>query len=88
MGQFEEAIERADRSLNREPNFTPVLRVKLVACAQLGRVEEARRCLQRVDELQPALTIAQLKNYPGMSVSPDIMNLFVDGFRKAGVPEG
>jgi TolB-like protein/class 3 adenylate cyclase len=85
--RFEEAIEWADRSLNHEPNFTPVLRVKLVACAQLGRVEEARQCRQRVDELQPGLTIAQVKNYPGMSVSPEIMNLFADGFRKAGVPE-
>jgi hypothetical protein len=64
-----------------------VLRVKLVACAQLGRVAEARQCRQRVDELQPGLTIAQVKNYPGMSVSPEIMNLFADGFRKAGVPE-
>jgi adenylate cyclase len=87
MRRFEEAIEWADRSLNREPNFTPVLRVKLVACAQLGRVEEARQCRRRVDELQPGLTIAQVKNYPGMSVSPDIVNLFADGFRKAGVPE-
>ncbi|HKM71095.1 MAG TPA: adenylate/guanylate cyclase domain-containing protein [Stellaceae bacterium] len=85
--RFEEAIEWADRSLNHEPNFTPVLRVKLVACAHLGRVEEARQCRRRVDELQPGLTIAQVKNYPGMSVSPEIMDLFADGFRKAGVPE-
>ena len=87
MRRFEEAIEWADRSLNREPNFTPVLRVKLVACAQLGLIEEARRCRRRVDELQPGLTIAQVKNYPGMTVTPDIANLFADGFRKAGVPE-
>jgi adenylate cyclase len=88
MGRFEEAIEWADRSLNREPNFTPVLRVKLVACAQLGRVEEARQCRRRVDELRPGLTIAQVKNFPGMSVSAEIMEFFVDGFRKTGVPEG
>ena len=87
MRRFEEAIDWADRSLNHEPNFTPVLRVKLVACAQLGRLDEARQCRRRVDELQPGLTIAQLRNYPGMSVSPDIMNLFADGFRKVGVPE-
>ncbi len=70
MRRFEEAIEWADRSLNHEPPFTPVLRVKLVACAQLGRVEEARQSRRRVDELQPGLTIAQLKNYPGCRSRP------------------
>ena len=41
MRLFQEAVEWADLSLNHEPNFTPVLRIKLVACAQLDRVDEA-----------------------------------------------
>ena len=35
-------------------------------------------------ELQPELTIAQLKSYPHPS---EILNLYKDGFRKAGLPE-
>lgn len=53
MGRFEEAVEWADRSFDQEPRFTPVLRLKLVACAQLGRIEEARQCLRQVLELHP-----------------------------------
>jgi adenylate cyclase len=84
MRRFDEAIEWADRSLDGEPRFTAVLRVKLVACAQAGRIEDARQCLRQVLELQPELTIAQLKNYPHPS---EILNLYKDGFRKAGLPE-
>jgi TolB-like protein/class 3 adenylate cyclase len=87
MGRFEEAVEWADRSLDMEPRFVPVLRFKTVACVQLGRIEEARRCLRQVLELQPELTIARLKNYPAMSVTPEILVLFEDAFRKAGLPE-
>jgi tetratricopeptide (TPR) repeat protein len=85
--QFEEAVEWADRSFDQEPRYTPVLRVKVVALAQLGRIEEAEHCLRQVLELQPGLTIARLKNHPGMSVTPQILSLFADGFRKAGLPE-
>ena len=87
MKRFEEAVEWADRSFDQEPRYTPVLRVKVVACAQLGRIEEAQHCLRQVLELQPGLTIARLKNHPGMSVTPQILSLFTDGFRKAGMPE-
>jgi TolB-like protein len=87
MGRFEEAREWADRSFDRDARFTPALRVKLVACAELGRIEEAGQCLRRVLELQPELTIARLKDYAGMSVTPQILSLFADGFRKAGLPE-
>jgi tetratricopeptide (TPR) repeat protein len=87
MRRFEEAVEWADRSFDQEPRFTQVLRVKLVACAQLGRIDEARQCLRQVLELQPELTIARLQDYPGMSVTPEILALFSDGFRKAGLPE-
>jgi hypothetical protein len=64
-----------------------VLRVRLVACAQAGHIEEARRCLQQVLELQPDLTIARLKDFPGLSVTPEILSLCSEGFRKTGLPE-
>jgi adenylate cyclase len=87
MGRFEETVEWANRSFDREARYAPVLRVKLVALAQLDRIEEARSCLRQVLELQPDLTIARLTDYPGITVSPEILNLFSDGFRKAGLPE-
>jgi hypothetical protein len=73
--------------LTRNRALTPVLRLKLAACAQLGRIEEARQCLRQVLELQPELTITRLKDFPGMSVTPEILSVWTDGFRKAGLPE-
>jgi len=61
-----------------------VLRVKLVACTQLGRIEEARGCLRQVLELQPELTVARLKDYP---LPPEIQRMYADGFRKVGLRE-
>lgn len=64
-----------------------MLRYKLVACAHLGRVTEARELLRQVLALEPRLTIAGLKAYPGMTVTPKIFSIWAEGFRKAGLPE-
>ncbi len=85
--RYAEAVEWATRSLDENPRYTPVLRVKLVACAHLGLIEEGRELLQRVLALQPGLTIAGLKAYPGMSATPEITSMFAEGFRKVGLPE-
>jgi hypothetical protein len=64
-----------------------VLRVKVVACAHLDRIKEGRELLQRVLALQPGLTIAGLKAYPGCVVTPEIASMFAEGLRKVGLPE-
>ena len=68
-------------------NITPVLRLKLVACVHLGRIEEAHELLRQVLDRQPDLTIDGLKAYPGMTVTPEIFDIWVEGFRTAGLPE-
>ncbi len=85
--RFTEAVEWADRSLNQGPQYTPVLRLKLVACVHLGRIEEAHELLQQVLDRQPDLTIDGLKAYPAMTVTPEIFEIWVEGFRTAGLPE-
>jgi TolB-like protein/class 3 adenylate cyclase/Tfp pilus assembly protein PilF len=85
--RFAEAVEWADRSLNQAPQYTPVLRLKLVACVHLGRIQEAHELLQQVLDRQPDLTIDGLRAYPGMTVTPEIFEIWVEGFRKAGLPE-
>ena len=86
-GRYAEAVEWADRSLNESPQWLPGLRVKVVASAHLGRMEEVNKLLQQVLKLQPDLTIAGLKSYPGMTVTPEIFSMWAEGFRKAGLPE-
>ncbi len=89
-GRYEEAIAWADRSLQALPRYIPVMRVKLVCLAHLGRTEEARDWLKRVLAVHPGLTVAAWKaSFATMSVySPELLARSVDGMRKAGVPEG
>jgi tetratricopeptide (TPR) repeat protein len=46
--QYEEAIEWADRSSRELPRYESALRNRVVACAHLGRIEEARDWLERL----------------------------------------
>jgi adenylate cyclase len=85
-GRYEEALEWANRSLRELPRYIPSVRNKVVICAHLGRIEEARHLLARLLALQPDLTIAKINQY-GAAVRwpPDRLALYVDGLRKAGL---
>jgi tetratricopeptide (TPR) repeat protein len=89
-GRHEEAMEWVDRALHERPNFDPAMAIKVVLCAQLGRIDEAREWLRRRLELRPGWsTIAEWKAR-GLAVkfaSPEILALYVEGLRKAGLPE-
>jgi hypothetical protein len=85
--RYTEVVEWANRSLDENPRYTAMLRYKLVACAHLGRIGEAHELLQQLLALEPGLTIARLKAYPGMTVTPEIYDMWAEGFRKAGLPE-
>jgi len=87
-GRYEEAIEWAGRSLREMPRYESALRNKVVACAHLGRIEEARDGLEQLLKLQPGLTIAQYDVTYGTVFSPQIHAVYLEGLRKAGLPEG
>jgi adenylate cyclase len=84
--RYEMAIEWADRALAAQPDYRPALRFKASACAHLGHMEEAHDCLKRMFHLEPGLTIARVK-----ASSPpfptELLNRYVEGLRKAGLPE-
>jgi len=85
--RYEEAIEWADRSLREVPRFESALRNRVVACAHLGRIEEARDWLGRLLEVTPGLTIARYKALYSAIHPREILDLYVEGLRKAGLPE-
>jgi len=59
----------------------------VVACAHLGRIAEARDWLRRLLEITPRLTIARYKALYGITHPPGIIDIYVEGLRKAGLPE-
>jgi TolB-like protein/predicted Zn-dependent protease len=88
-GRYEEAIGWADRTLHAQPRQAVAVRWKLVCLAHLGRTDEASDWLQRVLTLQPELTVGGWRATAGAltAYSPELLDLMVDGLRKAGVPE-
>jgi TolB-like protein len=85
--QYKEASEWADRSLRELPRFTTVIRIKVVSRAHLGRIEEARNWVKRLIELLPRSTIAGWKANAVALLSPEILAVYEEGLRKAGLPE-
>jgi adenylate cyclase len=86
-GRYEKGMEWADRCLHEQPRFNTAISIKAVCCAHLGRMQEARDCLRRRLELQPELTVTTYKTSAGVSFAPDVLAAFLDGLRRAGLPE-
>ena len=86
-GQYEAAVEWADRSLREFPRHRPAICYKVIALAHLGRIAEARAALERERELDPGLTIAAVKANYAAALAPHLLAMFLEGYRKAGLPE-
>jgi len=86
-GQYQEASEWADRCWREYPRYTPALRIKLVSCAHLGRIDEAQNGLSRLLELYPKLTITGWKANSLGYYPAEISAVMEEGYRKAGLPE-
>jgi adenylate cyclase len=83
--RFEDAVEWAERATEQAPTFSVGLRFLAAALAQTGRMEEARAAIVRLREVQPtsSLTLSRSSAYR----RPEMLELYLDGLRKAGLPE-
>jgi adenylate cyclase len=86
-GRYKETVEWADRSLRDLPQFIPAIRCKVVACVQLGLIEEARRVAERMMALMPGATIAKWEESMVGYLPPSVLSVCVDSLRKAGMPD-
>lgn len=84
-GRYLEAIRCAERAIELAPNFAAALRTLAVSLAHSGRLVEARRIAARLREVQPTASISWTLQRP--FGTPRMMTLFIDGLRKAGLPE-
>jgi tetratricopeptide (TPR) repeat protein len=85
--RFDQAIECADRALHDQPRFIGPIRVKIVANAHLGRLDEARAELARYLPKDPRLTIGGWRAALAPSMAPELLELYCTGLRLAGLPE-
>jgi adenylate cyclase len=86
-GRYEEAAEWAQRTIDRHPNYEVGYRGLAASYAQLGRIEEANAAVQQQLRLVPSLTIAVVRSH-NAATDPDFLERWLDGLRKAGLPEG
>ena len=86
-GRYEEAMEWTDRCLHDRPSFQPGIRTRVALCGYLGRAEEAREWVKRSLDLNPAMTIAGYTAWASRWFSADALAVWVEGFRRAGLPE-
>jgi adenylate cyclase len=86
-GRYQDALRWADEALAEQPRVHFAMRAKAVACAYLDQVEEGRQLLERLLELQPDLTIARFNAYGRRFLSPRVIETYLNGLRKLGLPE-
>lgn len=86
QGQYEEALEWAQRSLAVSSNYTPAYWMLAAGNAHLGRLDEARNHARELLSLNPDLTITRLRKGLHARDMQRVEILF-DGIRIAGIPE-
>jgi len=87
-GRYDEALTWAKVALRGWPDGQSLLRVAAASSALAGRDKEAKRLIARLLEINPSLQVSWLfENLMGPHGRPEYWAKYVDGLRKAGLPE-
>jgi adenylate cyclase len=84
---YEEAVEWTDRALIQKPGFLQAMCIRAAAYGHLGRPEEGREWVQRIQETSPGLTVESYQDFLSGFFVPEAVGLHAEGLRKAGMPE-
>jgi adenylate cyclase len=85
-GRHDEAVASAEKAIREAPNWLPACLAAVVSNAVAGRMEEARRIVAKLRELDPGHCVSSLKNLYPLRRPEDLAKLEA-GLRKAGLPE-
>jgi Flp pilus assembly protein TadD len=85
-GRYEQCVEWARKTIEVTPEFPAAWRYLAGSLALLDRTEEARAAKDQLLRLMPHESL-RLVRAALPSVNRDRMERFVEGMRKAGVPE-
>jgi TolB-like protein/class 3 adenylate cyclase len=87
LGRYDEAASWAGSALQDNPDFQAGLRISAASNAIAGRPEEARETLVRLQRLNGALRVSNLKHVLGPYRRGEDLAGYEEGLRKAGLPE-
>jgi hypothetical protein len=85
-GRFDAGSSWAEKAFRNLPSFLMVVGIIAASHALAGHVEEARRAMRHLRQLDPALRISNLKEWLPIRRPQDLAT-FTDGLRRAGLPE-
>jgi TolB-like protein len=83
--RYEEAVKTAKKAIRLAPNNPTYRRQLATSYAMMNRIDEAQAALQEYLRLEPNHTIADSRKIP--SKIPEHLERFIDGLRRAGLPE-
>jgi tetratricopeptide (TPR) repeat protein len=86
LGQYGEAVHWAERSHVVNAEYDPTYWMLIAGNAQLGRMDEAHKWLDRFVARHPDMTVARLRAAQPAR-HPDRMAAILEGLRLAGLPE-
>jgi adenylate cyclase len=87
-GRYEEASSWCDRALHEAPNHPHALRMKIACCGLLGHLDEGRKWVERLVAVNPDASVSTLRaHYQIVMKKQGCLAAFVEGLRKAGLPE-
>jgi TolB-like protein len=85
-GRFESASSWAEKAYRDLPSFLLVVAIIAASHALAGRMDDAKRAMQHVRRLDPALRISNLADWLPIR-RPEHLATLAEGLRQAGLPE-
>lgn len=87
LGQYEEAVALVEQMLLHSPNAHPALRIGTASASFGARPEIAHSLAARLQNIDAIFRVSRLKEYLGPYQSPDFVDKYKEGLRRAGLPE-
>jgi hypothetical protein len=85
-GRFDAASSWAEKAFSELPIFLIAVGIIAASHAHAGRMDEARRAMHHLRQLDPALRLSTIKDWLPFRRADDLAT-FADGLRRAGLPE-
>ena len=85
-GKYEEALEVAKRSLGVNSGYDATYWMIIAANAYLGRMEDARDGVRKLQEISPHVSLARIRRGQ-RARDPHRIDVLIEGMRLAGLPE-
>src|SRR5262249_37442797 len=85
-GHYEEALDWATRSLAINSGYDPTHWMLISANAYLGRMVEARKHLDGLEDISPGVSLERIRRGQH-SIDPHRIEVLIEGMRMAGMRE-